>query len=285
MANCLVTGGAGFIGSHIVDGLIETGNKVTVLDNLSTGKKENLNPKARFIKGDIKNIQNMTDKFDYVFHTAALARIQPSIENPIPSHQVNVDGTLHVLEYCRYKKAKLIFSSSSSLYSDDLLPMSESGPFNPKNPYSMQKFICEQYIHLYNKLYGMDYCVLRYFNVFGERQILEGAYAAVVGIFLKQREERKPLTITGDGEQRRDFTYVKDVARANLMAMQWEDVVNIGSGKNYSVNELADAVGGEKTYLPKRVGEVEATLADIAVAEEFGWKPTVDIIEWINGQT
>lgn len=281
---CIVTGGLGFIGSHLVDLLIEQGHEVLIIDNLSTGKKVNLNPKATFRFGDIrdKNLWSSFDKYDYVFHLAALARIQPSIDDPITSNAVNLDGTLNVLEYCRKHNSKIIFSGSSSVYSGDILPTKESDPTHPKSPYALQKLISEYYIKLYSELYDVPYTILRYFNVYGERQILDGAYAAVVGIFLNQKQEGKPLTITNDGEQKRDFTYVKDVAKANYMAMSWDNnVFNIGTGKNYSINQIAKLIGDKIEYIGKRHGEVMETLADNSKALSVGWKPETDIEDWV----
>lgn len=287
MSKCIVTGGVGFIGSHLVDALIEQDHEVTVIDNLSTGSLKNKNRHAKFYQADIRDKiwWNILQPVDYVFHLASLARIQPSISNPLESNDVNLNGTLNILEYCRKEKAKLIFSSSSSIYAGDTLPTKEDDNKEPKNPYALQKWICEQYIELYGELYDMDYTILRYFNVYGERQILDGAYAAVVGIFLDQKRKAQPLTITGDGEQRRDFTYVKDVVEANLMAMKWDrEAYNIGRGENYSINQIAGFVGGEKKYLRRRIGEVAETLADNSKAVKAGWKSKVDIKEWINGQ-
>lgn len=282
MIKCLVTGGAGFVGSHVVDALLEQGHQVTVLDNLSTGDVENIDDRAIFINGDIRDYQP-TKEYDVIFHLASLARIQPSIENPKESHDVNLTGTLNVLQWATQMQAKVIFSSSSSIYSDKALPQKETSPVDVKNPYTAQKWMCEQYLELFNKLYGLDYVILRYFNVFGERQILDGAYAAVVGIFLYQKIEKGVLTLSGDGKQRRDFTYVKDVARANLMAMDWpKGAYNIGTAKNYSMNQLAKKIGGKINYYPRPDGEVEKTLADNRKAKRMGWKPSVNIMEWLD---
>lgn len=287
MTKVLVTGGAGFIGSHLVDKLIDSGYEVTVIDNLSTGDKANLNPKAEFIYGDIASERLWQDlpKVDIVFHVAALARIQPSIKDPIKPHRSNVDGTLNVLEYCKKHGAKLIYSSSSSVYDGKELPCKENSRIEPKNPYSLQKYICEEYIKLYGLLYGVGYVILRYFNVYGERQLLEGAYTTVLGVFLKQRADGLPLTITGDGDQRRDFTYVGDVVDANILAIGWKGIYNIGRGRNYSVNEIAEAVGGLKQYIDPRPGENRETLADNSKALEAGWQPKVDIKGWIRANS
>lgn len=284
MSRCLVTGGAGFIGSHLVDLLLEQGHTVTVLDNLSTGKPENLNQKSNFLCGDIReqSVWDHLGDFDFVYHLAALARIQPSIQDPVGSNDVNLVGTLRALEYCRRVKAKIIFSGSSSVYRGELLPTIETDDKDPQSPYAMQKLMSEQYIRLYQRMFQVPYVVLRYFNVYGERQIIEGAYAAVVGIFLNQKANGQKMTVTGDGEQRRDFTYVKDVAQANLMAMKWQGTFNIGTGINYSMNELADMVGGEIEYIAERLGEARETLADNQKALAKGWKPTKNIGDWVN---
>jgi len=277
----LVTGGAGFIGSNLVDELVKT-HHVTVVDNLSTGKRENINPKAEFLYGDISDRRFVAPLpvRDVVFHTAALARIQPSIKDPIPPHDANVNGTLNMLEYCR-RGSKMIFSGSSSVFKGDKLPTDEHSTISPKNPYALQKWICEQYIHLYHRLYGLDCAILRYFNVYGERQLTEGSYATVLGIFLKAKSEGEPMQITGDGEQRRDFTYVGDVVAANIAAITWRGTFNIGRGKNYSVNEIADIIGGEKRYIPARPGEVRQTLCDNSKAKKYGWKPTTEVDQWL----
>lgn len=292
MSKCLVTGGAGFIGSHVTDLLIKSGHEVIVLDDLSTGKRENVNQSARFVQDDIceNSWQDEVGEVDYVFHLAALARIQPSIDDPVSSHDVNLTGTLKILEFCRKVKAKIIFSGSSSIYAGLKLPTKEGDQKFPKNPYALQKLEAEQYIKLYKLLYNVDYAILRYFNVYGERQILEGAYAAVVGIFLDEKANDKPITITNDGKQRRDFTYVKDVARANMMAMDWTGIYNIGTGKNYSMLDLARFVIGEGVDYPiefigKRKGEARETQADNSKAQGKGWKPTVDIKDWVYGKT
>jgi len=239
----LVTGGAGFIGSHLVDALIERGFDVIVIDNLSTGKKENLNPKAKFYKADIRDLEKIKPLFkkvSYVFHLAAQPRIQPSIINPAESHSNNVVGTLNVLIAARDAKVKkFIYSASSSAYGDqEKLPLREDMSPRPKSPYSLFKLIGEQYCKLFTEIYDLPTVCLRYFNVYGPRQSCEGAYATVIGIFLRQAKAGEPLTIVGDGNQTRDFTNVMDVVKANILAMESSrvgqgEVINIGTGKNY----------------------------------------------------
>lgn len=282
MGLILVTGGAGFIGSHVVDALIDEGHKVDVIDNLSTGSIKNVNIRANFIAGDIR--QPLTGQYDYIFHVAALARVQPSIEDPVTWNDTNVNGTLQILELARECGAKVIYSSSSSIYKGDKLPTKEEDAKEPKSPYALQKWIGEQYCELYSKLYGVKYVALRYFSVYGERQLPGGAYATVIGTFLNQKANGDKLYITGTGQQRRDFTYVKDVARANIKAMSWEGVYNIGAGKNYSINEIAKMIGGKTEYVPKKPGEVRETLADNTKARLQSWKPTVKVEEWLKSQ-
>ena len=289
MAKVLVTGGCGFIGSNLTDELIERGYEVDVVDNLSTGKMENLNPSAEFHMDDITKesfwYKVRGESYEYIFHTAALARIQPSIEHPVKSHEVNVNGTLNVLEYCRENPTKLIFSGSSSVFSGEEVPAKEDSPKLARNPYSLNKLINEQYIDLYVSLYGLKAVTLRYFSVYGERQLLEGAYRTVIGIFLNQKAIGEPLQITGDGEQRRDFTYVGDVVKANVMAMDWEGDFNIGAGENYSINEIAELFDHPIEYVDKAPGEVRDTLADNTKAGLEGWHPSTNVKEWISENT
>ena len=245
----IVTGGAGFIGSNLVDALIKEGHSVTVIDNLFTGKKSQVNKKAKFIKQDICNLKKIKPYFrgaDYVFHLAAIARIQPSIINPAPTMQDNVMGTLNVLLAARDAKVKrVVYSASSSSYGDqDTLPLHEEMTPRFKSPYSLSKYVGEELCRLFSNLYNLETVSLRYFNVYGPRQLLTGAYATVVGVFLKQFRLGKPLTIVGDGNIQRDFTHVFDVVKANILASQSKkvgkgEVINIGTGKNYSINEVA----------------------------------------------
>lgn len=288
--NIAITGGCGFIGSHIYESLIERKHKVKVIDNLSTGSIENL-PKGATIH--VKDINRVAPKdfenVDIVFHCAALARVQMSIEQPIRYNEVNIDGTLKVLEASRQAGVKkLVYSASSSAYGDtDQFPTQEDAKTNPMSPYALQKFVGELYCKQYSMCYDLNTVCLRYFNVYGERMPIGGAYRTVIGIFQDLKRQGKPLTITNDGEQRRDFTYVKDVVKANILAMDNDrvgngDVFNIGNGKNYSVNEIAAAFGGPVEFIGE-VLEPRQTLADNTKAKEkLGWNTTQDVIEWIK---
>lgn len=289
----LVTGGAGFIGSHLADALIERGDEVKIIDNLLTGKEEYVNPKAEFLKSDIRNLEEIKPHFegvDAVFHLAALPRIPISIEKPAETHAINALGTLNVLIAARDAGAKkVVYSASSSVYGNqDKLPLREDMPPSPLNPYAVQKYIGELYCRIFSELFGLKTVSLRYFNVYGPRQHTEGAYAPVMGIFLRQKRSGELLTITGDGEQTRDFTHVSDVVRSNILAFESDkvgkgEVVNIGGGRNYSVNAIARFVGGEISNLPERPGEIKHTLADISLAKKLlGWEPEVDMEEGIR---
>lgn len=289
----LVTGGAGFIGSNLVDALIERGDEVVIIDNLSTGKKENLNPKADFHKLDIRDPEKIKFLFkgiDYVFHLAALPRVPFSVEHPLEAHTNNAVGTLDVLIASRDAKVKkVIYSSSSSVYGDqEILPLKENMTSRPNSPYALQKWVGEEYSKLFNKLYGLSTVSLRYFNVYGPRIALEGAYALVMGAFLKQKMANEPLTIDGDGEQTRDFTHVRDVVRANILAAESDkvgkgEVINIGASKNHSINKIASLIGGKTINRPPRIGDVRHTLADNSLAKKLlGWQPKVSIEEGIK---
>jgi UDP-glucose 4-epimerase len=294
MKKYLVTGGGGFIGSSLVNALLEQKNEVIVVDNFSAGKGR-LNPKAEAVNLDISDRRNrltLCEKMegvDTVFHCAALARVQPSIEDPQKYHKVNVDGTFNVLMSARDSKVRrVVYSASSSAYGDQKeTPQVESMPTAPISPYGLQKLIGEQYCFVFSKCYGLETVSLRYFNVYGEGQVVGGSYSTVVGLFLKQRQDKAKLTITNDGEQRRDFTYVGDVVRANILASQSEkvgagEVINIGKGGNYSVNEIAEMIGGETENVGERP-EPRETLADNTLAKELlDWTPEVDIKDWLS---
>lgn len=293
-----ITGGAGFIGSNLVDLLIEEGHEVVVVDNLSTGKEENINKEADLVVCDISSaggtgpfrdtLINSMKGSDCVFHLAALARVQPSIKDPEQFNEVNVNGTLNVLMCAKEAGVKrVVYSASSSAYGNaKIFPTPEDHPTDPLSPYGLQKLIGEQYCKVFSHCYGIETVCLRYFNVFGERQSLDGAYCLVMGIFANQRLNNEPMTIVGDGEQKRDFTYVGDVARANILASQSDkvgagEVINIGNGDNRSINQLADLIGGPKKYIESRL-EPHQTLADNTKAKELlGWEPTVAIEDWV----
>ena len=293
MKRVIVTGGAGFIGSNLVDKLIDKGIEVIIFDDLSTGNINNINPEAKFYNLDVSNLhpRDYSDfkGVDTIFHLAALARVQPSIEDPLPYNKVNVEGTLQMLLLAHYLKVnRFVYSASSSCYGEAKeFPTPETHSTNPLSPYGLQKYIGEQYCKMFSEVYDLDTVSLRYFNVYGERMSLEGAYKLVIPIFAKQMIENKPLTINNDGEQRRDFTYVGDVVNANILAATNPDdlkgeAFNIGNGDNYSVNELADMLGGEKQYGNKVIEPFE-TLADNSKADLIlNWKPTGDLPTWIQ---
>ena len=291
----VITGGAGFIGSNLVDELVSQSHEVHVIDNFISGKKENCNKDAKYHEIDIADeanlsiIENVLDKCDTVFHCAALARVQPSILNPIKYELNNTIGIMNMLK-CSVDidVRRFVYSASSSAYgSTKKLPSKESDKLNPISPYANQKYYGELCCKMFSKVYSIETVSLRYFNVYGERQNLGGAYATVVGIFLNQSINKKPLTINGDGNQRRDFTYVGDVVSANILAAKSKnvgkgEVINIGNGENLSINELAKNIGGEVIF-NKALNEPFANLADITKAKKLlDWEPTTDLISWIK---
>ncbi len=288
MVKCLVTGGLGFIGSHVIDLLVEQGFEVVSLDNEKTGSRDNCNQKAAYHQADITNLTEIRPYFtgiDYVFHLAALPRIKPSFDDPVTFLNVNVIGTVNCLLAAKEANVKkFIFSSSSSVYGNDFtIPTKEDNSIHPLNPYAVQKYESEMYCRLFSETYGMNVVILRYFNVYGPRSFNEkdpfSAYSSPVEIFLRLRKAGQPLTITWDGEQKRDYVYVKDVARANYLAAITElpqqfTAFNIGSGENHTVNEIAEIIGGESVRIPKREGEARVTLADNSKANELlRWTP------------
>ena len=297
MTISIVTGGAGFIGSHIVEKLKQLDHMVVVIDNEYSDndnfhwRKDTLNVDIDIT--DYKGLKNAFTGADYVFHLAAEARIGPAIENPVNALNINTIGTCNVLQCAREVGAKkVLYSSTSSGYGLNEAPNVETQPDDCLNPYSVSKIAGEKLCKMYTDLYGLKTIVFRYFNVFGERAPRKGQYAPVTGIFLRQKAAGEPLTIVGDGEQRRDYIYVKDVANANVMAAisnpddeAYGQVYNVGSGKNYSVNEIASFISDDTINIPPRIGEARNSLANIdKIQKTFAWKPEVDVEQWIKTQ-
>jgi UDP-glucose 4-epimerase len=293
--NVLVTGGCGFIGSTLVDKLVDLGLEVSVIDDESAETQEQFyyNNKAHYYKYDIVDYVNtrpLYNNVDYVFHLAAESRIQPAILNPILAVRTNVLGTETVLQCAREAEVKkVIYSSTSSAYGlKNQCPLKEDMPTDCLNPYSVSKVAGEELCKMYTRLFGLKTVIFRYFNVYGPRESAVGQYAPVVRLFLRQHEEGVPLTIVGDGLQRRDFTHVNDVVNANILATTVEhdhygEIFNIGSGSNHSILELASLISNNQTFIPPRVGESQVTLADITKAQRIlGWKPTVRIEDYIK---
>lgn len=292
----LVTGGAGFIGSNIVDKLLELGHEVVVIDNESSDAHESFywNPAAINYKFDIcdyNDIRPLFDNVDYVFHLAAEARIQPAILNPLKAVKTNSLGTATVLQCAREAKVKrVVYSSTSSGYGLNPVPNQEDQPDDCLNPYSVSKVNGEKLCTMYNNLFKLETVILRYFNVYGDRQPLRGQYAPVIGIFQKQKEAGEPLTIVGNGEQRRDFTSVKDVVNANILAATafidkefLGTVFNIGNGKNYSINEIVKMYNHKFINVPPRIGEAKETLANNNKARYIlSWNPQESLEKWIT---
>lgn len=293
MLKNVVTGGAGFIGSTIVDALLELGHEVVVIDNESATahKTPYRNGKAENHMADVADydaIRPLFNQADVVFHLAAESRIQPSIENPLLTIKTNTLGTATVLQCAREAGARrVVYSSTSAAYGRNPVPNVENQPDDCLSPYSVSKVSGEKLCEMYTQLYGLDTVVLRYFNVYGEREPAAGTYAPVIGKFLKQAKAGTPLTIIGDGEQRRDFTNVQDVVAANLLAAFHSEplkgqLFNIGSGVNYSVNEVAEMLSESKVYLPPRPGESRATLADNSKARTvLGWQPKIHLKDYL----
>lgn len=306
----LVTGGAGFIGSNLVDALVSQGHEVIVIDNESSDAHDSFywNPYANNNKLDIcdyKNTRELYEGVDAVFHLAAEARIQPCIDNPIKAANANVIGTCTVLQCAREAGVKrFMYSSTSAAYGlINNPPMRESMPIDCLNPYSVTKVAGEELCKMYYKLYGLRTVVFRYFNVYGERQPVKGQYAPVVGIFLRQKKNNQPMTIVGDGSQKRDFVHVSDVVNANIKASMLPDkpfyiengmantiwdygmVINIGTGICYSVKEISQMIGGDSINIAPRIGEAKITLADNTLARLIlDWNPQVKLEEWINNK-
>jgi UDP-glucose 4-epimerase len=286
---CVVTGGAGFIGSHVVDRLVADGHDVVVLDNLATGRRANLaqhegQARFAFVEGDVADVAAATAATrgaDWVLHLAGLADIVPSIERPLEYHRANVDGTAVMLEASRAAGVKrFVYAASSSCYGiPDVYPTPEDAPMRPMYPYAFTKLTGENFALHWARVYGLPVVSLRLFNVYGPRSRTTGAYGAVFGVFLAQKLAKKPFTVVGDGTQARDFTFVTDVADAFVRAAEASlagEVLNVGTGRPQSVNRLVELLGGDVVHLPKRPGEPDRTQADVTkIAARLGWKARV----------
>lgn len=294
----LVTGGCGFIGSNLVDRLIDDGHEVIVIDNLSSESNEEFyfNDKATYHHIDIRDFQSILPLFEdvhIVYHLAAEARIQPIINNPRLAVEVNILGTCNVLEASRIHKIKrVIYSSTSSTYGlKNIPPLREDMETDCLNSYCASKKSGEDLCKLYKTMWELETVIFRYFNVYGEREPTKGQYAPVVGRFLKQVRNGEPMTVVGTGEQRRDFTHVSDIVQANILASNLEnknivgEIINVGTGTNHSVIELARMIGNDITFISKREGEAWETLADVTkIQTHLHWKPTVDLRKWLELQ-
>jgi len=292
----LVTGGAGFVGSHLVERLLQEGHEVIVLDNFSSGRPENLEDlresrNLTVYRVDVANyseIQPYFEEVDWVFHLAALADIVPSIQKPLTYHRANVDGTVAVLEAARSTCVKrFIYAASSSCYGiPDQFPTPETAPIRPLYPYAVTKHMGEQYVLHWNKIYKLPCVSLRLFNVYGPRARTSGAYGAVFGVFLAQKLAGKPFTVVGDGTQTRDFTFVTDVVDAFVRAAESEiegESFNVGSGSTYSINYLVSLLKGKAVHIPERPGEPKCTFADIRkISQTLGWRPRVSFEEGVR---
>jgi UDP-glucose 4-epimerase len=292
----LITGGAGFIGSHLAELLIARGHEVIVVDNLLSGRMKNLqtvsgHAKFSFVQADIRDVAAMAPLFvgvDWVFHLAGLADIVPSIEMPEQYYSTNVTGTFNVLECARHAGVKrLLYAASSSSYGiPDVYPTPESTPINAQYPYALTKYMGEELVLHWARVYKLPTVSLRLFNVFGTRSRTSGAYGAVFGVFLAQKLNGRPYTVVGDGSQTRDFTYVTDVADAFLAAAESSvsgEAMNVGSGNHYSVNRLVGQLGGDVEYIPKRPGEPDCTFADVAkIKKLLGWQAKVPFEEGVR---
>ncbi len=293
---CIVTGAAGFIGSHLVDRLLSEGHEVIGVDDLSAGKMANLvdagkNNRFEFHEIDVSDVSaliSLTGRSQWLFHLAALADIVPSIEHPSDYAHSNVDGTFGVMEAARLGKIeRVVYAASSSCYGiPDSYPTPESAPCRPQYPYAMTKYLAEQIVMHWGKVYGIQTVSLRLFNVYGPRARTNGTYGAVFGVFLAQKLAGKPFTIVGDGNQSRDFTYVSDVVQAFLMAAQSgldQRIMNVGTSKPVSVNHIASLLDGPCVHIPKRPGEPDRTHADVTLINRLlGWKATVGISEGVG---
>tara|TARA_R100001443_G_scaffold40222_1_gene53655 strand:- start:2006 stop:2884 length:879 start_codon:yes stop_codon:yes gene_type:complete len=287
MKKVLVTGGAGFIGSTLVDKLIERNIDVIVVDNLSSGKKENINPKAEFIRADISTDRPLFNNVDTVFHLAATPQVQYSIENPTDNN--NINSLINMLNLSKKAGVKrFIFSSSSAVYGNpQYTPIDENHPIQTLSPYALHKLVGEQYCKLYSLVYGLDTVCLRYFNAYGDRMPNKGAYRSVISVFMEQYKNKEPLNIVNDGNQRRDFVHVNDIVNANIICGGTKDnfngeIYNVGTGKAYTVNEIADMFGGEKKYGEKRIEPKDSVAETAKINLDLDWESYGDLEEWVN---
>jgi UDP-glucose 4-epimerase len=293
MKKVVITGGAGFIGSHLADALLLEGCEVHVVDNLVQGKREDVPVEAIFHELDVRDTETLThicEGAQAVFHLAALPRVTYSYDHPTESHEANIDGTFSVLMAARNAGVgRVIYAGSSSSYgTQDRLPFTEDMQVHPMSLYAFQKYAGEEYARLFSENYGLETVTLRFFSVYGPRMRPDGGYALAIPKFLQSLKEGRPLPITGDGSHTRDFTHVRDVVRACLLAMESEnvrkgEVINIAAGRNVSVNTLAELIGGEREYLAARPGDAQDTFGDTARARELlGWEPTIALEDGIK---
>lgn len=293
MKKVVITGGAGFIGSHLADALVLEKYEVHVVDNLVNGKREDVPVEARFHELDVRDTEKLTHIFEgahAVFHLAALPRITYSYDHPAESHEANIDGTFSVLLAAKNAGVgRVIYAGSSSSYgTQDYLPFTEDMQVHPMSLYAFQKYAGEEYARLFSENYGLETVTLRFFSVYGPRMRPDGGYALAIPKFLQSLKEGKPLPITGDGSHTRDFTHVRDVVRACQLAMESKnvgkgEVINIAAGRNVSVNMLAKLIGGECEYLAARPGDAQDTFGDTARARELlGWEPTIALEDGIK---
>jgi len=277
--NIMVTGGAGFVGTNLIKRLLKDGHNVVSLDNYSTGKEENEQEGCKYFNVDIRDIVDFDyfmEDVDIVYHLAALPRIQPSFEYPAQTLEIGMLGTMNILEWARKKDCKVIYAGSSSVH---------SGHY--ENPYTFSKVMADELCMFYKQTFGVNAKICRFYNVYGPHQLTEGEYCTVIGIFENQYKNKEPLTITGDGTQRRDFTHVDDIVNGLILTSESEefdlDIIELGRGNNYSINELAEMFDCETTYIPKRPGEAEVTLCDTSVAKkDIGYEPKVNIEDYIS---
>lgn len=280
MAKVLVTGGAGFIGMNLIKQLVKEGNEVVSLDNYDSGTTDNHIEGVEYIDGDISTIEYIKGDFDYCYHLAAQSRIQPSFEDPTECFRVNVEGTRAVAEWARHNKVKVIYAGSSSRWHD---------PY--QSPYACYKHMGEEIFKLYKKVYGLEVEIARFYNVYGPGEIVDGDWAAVIGIFRRQVRDGEKITIVGDGEQRRDFTHVQDIVSALILIAEGisehEDAWELGTGVNYSINEVyemfKEKYGAESTYIPDQPGNYRKTLRENDdTLDRLGWKPEDRLKEYID---